>query len=133
GSPTCPEHCDLLPGLQPDQRPEAIRSAARRTRRGTTCKRKPSSNTRTTACKGRSGAAQLLLISSAHDFCSDCGAGADQPHREECRWFDAYNRSKIAATKQEAPVQTTPEPEPAPDTPDGDDNGGEDEGATVDQ
>ena len=69
------------------------------------------------------------MRSRPHEICPDCGAGAYQPHHQECRWFDAYARSKLPANNEEAPMlNETPEPQPD------DDNGDEgDEGATIDQ
>jgi hypothetical protein len=47
--------------------------------------------------------------------CPVCGAPPHVPHYAECRWFDAYTRSKLPA--KEAHMNETPEPQPVP-TPD---------------
>jgi hypothetical protein len=61
-----------------------------------------------------------------HEPCPDCGAPAYHPHLENCRWFDAYTRSKLPANEQEAQVHETPDPQPIP-VPDEPDDGGDDD------
>jgi len=68
-------------------------------------------------------------VARPHETCPDCGAPPRIPHDEGCRWFDAYARSRKLAPSIEEAAMLNETPDPQPD----DDNGGEDEGATIDQ
>jgi hypothetical protein len=63
------------------------------------------------------------------EACPECGAPAHVGHLETCQWNYTNLRSKLAATnREEAPVQTDPQPQPvtAPDDPDPDGENGDD-------